>query len=76
MLAIGKHMKITAVETLRLDEFPNLLWVEIHTDAGIYGLGETYFGARAVEAYIHESCAPVLLGRDPLAIERINKDLE
>ena len=68
-------MKITAVETLRLDEFPNLLWVEIHTDAGIYGLGETYFGARAVEAYIHESCAPVLLGRDPLAIERINKDL-
>jgi galactonate dehydratase len=68
-------MKITAVETLRLDEFPNLLWVQVHTDSGLMGLGETYFGAKAVEAYIHESCAPVLLGRDPLAIERIGRDL-
>jgi L-alanine-DL-glutamate epimerase-like enolase superfamily enzyme len=68
-------LKITAVETIRLAEFPNVLWVEIHTADGLTGLGETFFGARAVEAYIHESAAPVLLGRNALEIERIAADL-
>ncbi|HIM44937.1 MAG TPA: mandelate racemase/muconate lactonizing enzyme family protein, partial [Alphaproteobacteria bacterium] len=68
-------MKITRVETIRLDEFTNLLWVRVHTDAGMIGLGETFFGARAAEAYIHETAAPSLIGRDPLQIERIARDL-
>jgi galactonate dehydratase len=68
-------MKITRVETIRLDEFTNLLWVRLHTDAGVIGLGETFFGARAAEAYIHETAAPALIGRDPLQIERIARDL-
>ena len=51
-------MKITAIETIRLDEFPNLLWVQVHTDEGPIGLGETFFGPAAAEAYIHESAAP------------------
>ncbi|SVE33526.1 uncharacterized protein METZ01_LOCUS486380, partial [marine metagenome] len=42
---------------------------------GISGLGETFFGVKAVEAYIHETAAPKLLGRDPLEIERISLDL-
>jgi L-alanine-DL-glutamate epimerase-like enolase superfamily enzyme len=63
-------MKISAVETVRLEEFPNLVWVQIHTDEGLTGLGETFFGAAAVEAHIHESAAPYLLGKDPLEIER------
>ena len=50
-------MKLTALETVRLDEFPNVLWVRLHTDEGLTGLGETFFGARAVEAYLHESAA-------------------
>lgn len=62
-------MKVTKVETVRLAEFPNLCFVRIHTDAGFVGLGETYFGARAVSAWIHESAAPMLLGKDPLRIE-------
>ena len=62
-------MKITGVETIRLDEFPNLVWVRIATDAGVTGLGETFFGASAVEAYIHDWCAPKLIGRDALAIQ-------
>lgn len=65
-------MKITALETIRLDEFPNLLWVQIHTDAGYVGIGETFYGARAVEAHIHETLAPRLLAADPLQIERLN----
>jgi galactonate dehydratase len=63
-------MRITRIDTLRLEEFPNLLFVHVHTDEGLVGLGETFFGAQAVEAYVHESVAPYLLGKDPLQIER------
>jgi galactonate dehydratase len=68
-------MKITAIETVRLGEFPNLVWVRLRTDEGVTGLGETFMGAAAVEAYIHESAAPKLIGRDPIQIEAINKSL-
>lgn len=68
-------MKITKVETVRLGEFPNIIWVRVHTDEGLVGLGETFMGARAVEAYIHEWAAPKLLGQDPLAIEARNREL-
>jgi galactonate dehydratase len=68
-------MKITAVETVRLGEFPNLIWIRLRTDEGLTGLGETFMGAAAVEAYIHESAAPKLIGRDPIQIEAINKSL-
>ena len=68
-------MKITAIETIRLDEFPNLIWLRVHTDEGLTGLGETFFAAKTVEAYIHEAVAPKLLGRSPLAIDRIAKEL-
>ncbi|NDL64017.1 mandelate racemase/muconate lactonizing enzyme family protein [Acerihabitans arboris] len=68
-------MKITKIETFRLHEHANLLWVEVHTDEGQVGLGETFRGAEAVEAYIHAICAPMLLGKDPLQIERHNKTL-
>ena len=68
-------MKITAIETLRLDEFPNLLWVHVHTDEGLIGLGETFFGPAAAEAYIHESAAPRLIGSDPLRIDQHSKTL-
>lgn len=68
-------MKISSIETIRVAEFPNLLWVKVHTDEGLTGLGETFFGAAAVESYVHETAAPRLVGRDPLAIDRIAKDL-
>ena len=69
-------MKITAIETLRLEEFGNLLWVFVHTDEGISGLGETFFGPRAVEAFLHETAAPILLGQDPLRIEYLQRKLQ
>lgn len=68
-------MKINEVETIRLGEFPNIIWVRIHTDEGLTGLGETYMGAAAVEAYVHEWVGPKLLGQDPLAIEARNRDI-
>lgn len=63
-------MKVTKVETVRLGEFTNIIWVRVHTDEGIVGLGETFFGVGAVEAYIHETVAPYLIGKDPLQIDR------
>lgn len=65
-------MKITAVETLRLTEHPNLIWVRVHTDEGLTGLGETYFGAGAVEADLHDRIAPMILGQDARRIEFLN----
>jgi len=64
-------MKITALETIRLREFGNLIWVRLHTDEDITGLGETFMAPSAVEAYLHDWCAPKLLGRDPRQIEGI-----
>jgi galactonate dehydratase len=63
-------MQITRIETIRLNEFPNLLWLHVHTDQGLIGLGETFFGPRAVEAYIHETVVPLLLGKPALQIDR------
>jgi len=34
-------MKITAIESLQWAEYPRLLFVLVHTDTGITGLGET-----------------------------------
>ena len=68
-------MKITALETLRTQEFANVLWVRVHTDSGVIGLGETFYGAGAVEAHVHDTLASRVLGRDPLHIEAIHRDM-
>jgi galactonate dehydratase len=66
-------MKITALETIQLPQFQNVLWVRLHTDEGLVGLGETFRGADAVARYLHAEVAPLLIGRDPLAIDAISK---
>ncbi|NML44659.1 mandelate racemase/muconate lactonizing enzyme family protein [Ramlibacter sp. G-1-2-2] len=68
-------MRITALETIRLKTQPNLLWVQVESDEGITGLGETFRGAEAVETYIHSMAAPLLAGQNPLDIERLHKIL-
>jgi galactonate dehydratase len=68
-------MKITGLETIRIAEFGNLLWLLVHTDEGISGLGETFMHPGAVEAYLHEAVAPRLIGRDALSIDAISRDL-
>ncbi len=68
-------MKITRVETLECQTYPNLLWLQLHTDDGLVGLGETFFGPAAVAAYVHETAAPYLLGQDPRAVERHHSTL-
>jgi galactonate dehydratase len=69
-------MKITALETIRLGEFPNLCFVRVHTDEGPVGLGETFFGAAEVAAYLHQTAVPKLLGQDPTAIDLLRVRLQ
>ena len=68
-------MKITRLETLRLGEFPNLVWLRVHTDQGLIGVGETSYAAQSVETYLHEYVAPRVVGRDPLEIEALTRSL-
>ena len=63
-------MKVTGIETVRLDSFANILWARVHTDAGLIGLGETFYGSHAAENHIHQIIAPYLIGKDPRNIER------
>ncbi len=57
-------MKVTSIETLRLDEHPEYLWVRIHTDDGAVGLGETMPRVGSVERIVHEVLAPLLLDNE------------
>ncbi|HYW89995.1 MAG TPA: mandelate racemase/muconate lactonizing enzyme family protein, partial [Chloroflexota bacterium] len=60
-------MRITSVETLPIDRY---LFVQIHTDAGIVGLGEagTWGFLEAAEQVVRKF-ASYLVGEDPLRIE-------
>ncbi len=75
-------MRITAVETIHLRRGITVhagpiqwLWVRIHTDSGLTGLGETYPYPEAEKAVVLRSLAPVLLGRDPSQIDRLWADM-
>ena len=54
-------MKIASVRTIHFATFPNITLLELKTDSGIVGLGETYYTPRSVAAYIEEVLAPMLL---------------
>ncbi|MDE1991890.1 MAG: mandelate racemase/muconate lactonizing enzyme family protein [Rhizobiaceae bacterium] len=68
-------MKITRLDTLQIGEFPFLLWLQVHTDSGIVGTGETFWAPGPVAGYIHDNVAPYLLGKDPRDIELHDRTL-
>lgn len=60
-------MKITRVETVPVDRY---LFVRVHTDAGITGLGESgTWGYLEASAAVVEKFGHYLVGEDPLRIE-------
>ena len=60
-------MKITKVETLPIDRY---LFVKVHTDAGITGLGESgAWGFLEASEQAIQSFGTYLVGQDPLRIE-------
>lgn len=66
---------IRCLRTYRLPDRPSLIWLEIETDDGLVGLGETFRGAVSVDTCLHEELAPWLLGRDARHIEGISRHL-
>jgi L-alanine-DL-glutamate epimerase-like enolase superfamily enzyme len=47
----------------------------VHTDEGLVGLGETFYGPEAAEGHIHGIVAPYLMGLDPRPIDRHHPSL-
>ena len=64
-------MKITSIESLQWAEYPRLLVVRVHTDAGIIGVGETVDKVHGSKGALHGTVAPLVLGQDPRDIEGI-----
>jgi L-alanine-DL-glutamate epimerase-like enolase superfamily enzyme len=64
-------VKIRAVETLIDPRHPILMWVRLHTDEGLIGLGETAGEAGAAAEALHSMLAALLIGEDPTRIEWI-----
>jgi L-alanine-DL-glutamate epimerase-like enolase superfamily enzyme len=69
-LLFASATSIIRISTITPRRFPNLIFVEIETADGLVGLGETFFGAAAVAAYVHETAGPYLLGQDARDIPR------
>jgi galactonate dehydratase len=61
---------IERITTIQPASRPSVIWVQIETRGGLVGLGESYWIADPVAAYIHEIAAPYLLGKDALDIQR------
>lgn len=66
-------MKITRAEVIVCSPGRNFVTLVIHTDEGLYGLGDATLNGRelAVATYLEEYCIPCLIGRNPLNIEDI-----
>src|SRR5437667_5398785 len=64
MIGVGDKLKITKVETMFVK--PRWLFLKIHTNAGITGLGEPIVEGRAkTVATAVEELMPYLIGKDP-----------
>lgn len=68
-------MKIAAIETIRVEEKPSVVWVQVHTDEGITGLGESWFGSAVIDTDVHDRIAPLLIGEEARGIERLNRKI-
>jgi galactonate dehydratase len=68
-------MKINKVESFTHPDFPNVFHIQIHTDTGIIGLGESYYFAKSIVAFVDEFVGPALIGENPLEIEKIARKL-
>ncbi|MFP6679616.1 MAG: mandelate racemase/muconate lactonizing enzyme family protein [Dehalococcoidia bacterium] len=66
---MAKTPKIIKVESFEHDEYPKLVFVKIHTDDGLFGIGETSWSPEPVHAFIHADAAEYLLGKDASQVD-------
>jgi galactonate dehydratase len=62
-------MKIAAIESLHWPQYPRTLYVRVHTEDGLIGLGETVEKIPGSRGALHGTIAPLLLGQDADDIE-------
>lgn len=64
-------MKITRARVIVCSPGRNFVTLKIETDDGVHGVGDATLNGRelAVAAYLTEHIVPLLIGRDPAAIE-------
>src|SRR5215471_19457888 len=68
--ALRKKVKITDVKCMIVRGTWDWNLVKIETDAGVYGIGEAYWGP-GVKDLILTQMKPLLLGEDPLNVDKI-----
>ncbi len=68
-------MRITKIETILVPEHPHIMWIRIHTDEGLIGLGETRPRPTSVQRVIHDVLAGMLIGKDPRDVEGLWQDM-
>lgn len=66
-------MRIVGIETIQHPDFRNIVWVQVTTEDGRVGLGETFRGADAVATCVLTDVADQVLGADAREIDRISK---
>jgi galactonate dehydratase len=59
----GGSLRVIKIETIRHAGLPNLLWVQLYSEDGLIGLGETFYLPAAVEAVIHDAVAAFVLNQ-------------
>jgi mannonate dehydratase len=66
-------MKIAKAEIVVCSPSRNFVTLVVHTDEGVYGLGDGTLNGRelAVVSYLEEHCIPCLVGRNPFDTEDI-----
>ena len=68
-------MRIAKVQTFVHDDFPNLFHVEITTDTGLVGLGESYYFGSTIAQFVESFAGPAIIGLNPLDTEDISRRL-
>ena len=67
-----RRLRITAIKVMQLKRNNGQSLVKIETDGGVYGIGEAGAVAATVRAFLRYY-EPMLLGEDPLEIEKLKK---
>ena len=68
--AVRKKVKITDVKCMIVRGTWDWNLVKVETDAGLYGIGEAYWGA-GVKDLILKQLKPLIVGEDPLNVDKL-----
>src|SRR4030081_734002 len=68
--ALQKKVKITGVKCMIVRGTWDWNLIKIETDAGLYGIGEAYWGW-GVKDLVLNKLAPIIISEDPLTVDKL-----